>query len=95
MKKFVLVLVLVLCMVWGSACAEMYPELYKVIEVNHETDMVVLVSGSGHLWVWEGAEDWMVDDLAVGIVEDWDTEDLFDDEILTLRYCANWGEAML
>ena len=38
MKKFVLVLVLVLCMVWGSACAEMYPELYKVIEVNHETE---------------------------------------------------------
>ena len=94
MKKFVLVFVLVLCVVWGSACAEMYPELYKVIEVNLEADTVVLVSGNGSLWIWEGAEDWEVDDLAAGIVEDWDTEDLFDDEILTLRYCANWGEAM-
>ena len=91
MKKVVVVAVVVVVvvamMMMVCACAEMYPEAYIVSEVNHEQDMVVLVDGRGEIWVWEGAEDWYPGDLAVGIVEDWDTPDLYDDEILTLRYC--------
>ena len=87
MKKVVVAVVVMMMMVCTCACAEMYPELYIVTEVNHEQDIVVLLDGRGEVWVWEGAEDWFPGDLAVGIVEDWDTPDLYDDEILTLRCC--------
>ncbi len=87
MKRVVVAVVVMMVMVCACAHAEMYPELYIVTEVNHEQDIVVLMDGRGETWVWEGAEDWFPGDFAVGIVEDWNTPDLYDDEILILRYC--------
>lgn len=87
MKRVVVAVVVMMMMVCACAHAEMYPELYIVAEVSHEHDIVVLVDGRGEEWIWEGAEDWFPGDIAVGIVEDWDTPDLYDDEILTLRCC--------
>ena len=86
MKRVVVAVVVMMAMVCASACAEIYPELYLVTEVSHEHDIVVLVDGRGEEWIWEGAEDWFPGDIAVGIVEDWNTPDLYDDEILILHY---------
>ena len=96
MKKFVIAIAVVALFVFlcGVGSAELVPELYTVIEVNRESDCIILLDGRANYWIWEGAEDWKVGDFALGIFEDWDNDDPFDDEIITLRYCYSWGEAL-
>lgn len=93
MKK-IAILVLALVLVFGTAYAEIYPMALYVVEVNHEEDVVVLGDGNGEEWIWEGAEDWMVGDVAGAIVEDNNTRCIYDDELVTLRYCGYIRECM-
>ncbi len=93
MRK-VMVMLLVALMVCGVASAEIYPKALYVVEVNHEEDVITLGDGNGELWVWEGAEDWMVGDVAGAIVEDNNTRCIYDDELVTLRYCGYIRECM-
>ena len=85
MMMMVLVALLLLCTV---ACAEVYPMAYTVVEVNQQEDVMVLETFNGEQWVWEGVEDWMVGDVAAGLVDDCGTRYIYDDEILELRYCG-------
>ena len=94
MKKILAALSVFAVLSLNVAHAEIRPELFKVSEVNADYDMTVLTSYDGSCWIWEGVEDWHVGDFAVGIVEDYDNVDAYDDEILTLRYCVAWDDSM-
>lgn len=93
MKKAA-ILVLALVLVFGTAYAEIYPMAFSVVDVNHEEDVIMLLDGNGNEWIWEGAEDWMVGDVAAAIMEDKDTDCIYDDEIVSLRYCGYIRECM-
>lgn len=93
MRKMV-IMILVALLVCGVASAEIYPMAFSVIDVNHAEDVVVLLDGNGDEWIWEGAEDWMIGDVAAAIVEDNNTGCVHDDELVTLRYCGYIRECM-
>lgn len=93
MRK-VIVMLMVALLMCGVAGAEIYPMAYSVVGVDHEEDVVILLDGNDNEWVWEGAEDWMVGDVAAAIMEDNNTGCIYDDEIVTLRYCGYIRECM-
>jgi hypothetical protein len=94
MKKILTALSVFAVLSLNVANAEIHPELFKVVEVSAKYDVTVLASYDGSQWVYEGAEDWQAGDFAVGIVEDYDNADAYDDELLTLRYCTMWDNSM-
>lgn len=49
-----------------------------------EGDEVILTDINGEMWVWEGAEDYTVDEEVVITFDTMDTDYLYDDEILTI-----------
>lgn len=68
--------------------SNLYPASMIVVEVNQDTDMVTLQDFNGFLWQFEGVEDWVVNDICACIMNDMNTESIFDDEIVETRYCG-------
>lgn len=71
-----------------TACADLYPETAKVIDVNYDEDIVTVVTFTGFTFTFYGCEDWYVDDCASLIMEDNGTELVYDDEIVMAQYGA-------
>lgn len=89
-------LILILTAIALTACADLYPETAKVIEVNYDEDLVTVETFNGFLYAFEGCEDWQEGDCASMIMDDNGTEKVFDDEIVMVQYGAweliNWKE---
>ena len=77
MKELLLSLVLLL---------GLYPTSGVVTEVNYDTDLVTVELQSGHLYQFYGAEDWVEGDIAAMIMNDLGTPEVYDDEIISVRY---------
>lgn len=88
-----LIALITLCTI-ATAAADLYPETAKVIEVDYDTDTVTVETFTGFLFAFEGCEDWAVGDCASLIMEDHETEKIFDDEIVMAQYggweLVNW-----
>lgn len=67
-----------------------YAMTCKVVELDDENDLVVLVDANGFEWAWEGIEDWQVGDCASLLMNDNGTAEIFDDIILSMHY-NSWG----
>lgn len=63
-----------------------YPNGGMVIDLIYEDDIVVFEDGAGLTWSFFGIEDYEVGDLVACIFWDADTPNIFDDEILDVRY---------
>ena len=63
-----------------------YPTCGVVVEVNYKNDLVVVEDFNGNLWEFEGCEDWLEGDIASMIMNDCGTPEIYDDEIITVRY---------
>lgn len=61
-----------------------YAQVLKVVEI--EGDLVYMVDWNGNEWIWEGAEDWDVEDFAIATMNTNGTEVIYDDIIVRLRY---------
>ena len=86
MKKFFSIFIITLILFSQFAFAEIYPKAFIVVDTIPETDTVTLWDSTGHVWKWFGVEDWMPGDIAVAIMDDNNTEIIFDDKILILQY---------
>ena len=59
-----------------------------------------LLDFNGFIWEYHNIEDFELDDFVAAIMDDADTEFIFDDTIVTLRYCGyipdpfegEWGD---
>lgn len=69
--------------------ADFYPETAVVREVSTTTDLVVVETCTGNLFVFRGAEDWMEGDAVSLIMDSRATEEVEDDEIVSAKY-AGW-----
>lgn len=69
--------------------ADFYPETAIVREVSATTDLVVVETSTGNLFVFRGAEDWMEGDAVSLIMDSRATEEVEDDEIVSTKY-AGW-----
>lgn len=94
MKKMcVLILTLTLCLT-ATATAEEYPLTTRVYAVDPDADIVTVETFNGMLYSFDGVEDWIKGDCCSVIMDDNGTSEVFDDKIVSVRYCAweliNW-----
>lgn len=70
----------------GVAYADIYPTTVIIREIDHMNDLVICEDYNGNEWIFEGVEDWDVDDIVSMIMNDMGTETIEDDEIIMMRY---------
>ena len=63
-----------------------YPETMIVSNLDYESDLVTLTDANENTWTFTGCEDWMIGDFADLIMDDMGTENIYDDEIISIRY---------
>lgn len=67
---------------------ENYPISTIVVELHTDEDVVVVKDFNGNLWEFYGCEDWAVGDICAMIMNDCGTAEIYDDEIVSVRYCG-------
>ena len=82
----ILVLVGILFGVTACAWAELYPKTFIVSYVDYENNLLYLQDFQGHEWICEDCEDWTENDIAAAIMDDNDTQEIYDDIIVVLQY---------
>lgn len=88
MKKFVAMMILYIVMVCSVASAEIYPQAFVVSEVNYEENTIFLVDCNGEGWIWECIEDYNIGDVIAAIMDDSETETIYDDIIIMIQYAG-------
>lgn len=89
----IIALVALVCNFAMCACAEQYPRLFIVTNLDYDNDIVTFTDLNGEEWEWIGVEDWMVDDFAAAIMDDNGTPVIYDDTIVKIYYegdITNW-----
>ena len=64
----------------------MYPKTMTVVKVDCARDTVTCEDCNGNLWQFEGVEDWQRGDIVSAIMYGNETEIIYDDEIVSVRY---------
>lgn len=57
-----------------------------VSKIDTENDAVVCYDAAGNSWVFHGIEDWEVGDVCSMLMNDKGTAEIYDDEIVSVRY---------
>ena len=90
----VLVISILVTTVSMNACgAEVYPNCGVVTKLDYQEDIVYFTDCVGIIWGFYGIEDWQLGDVVAVIMDDVDTEIIYDDEIIMAVYCGratNW-----
>ena len=69
--------------------ANPYPHAAVVVEVDDVGDCVHASDYNGEVWMFYGAEDWMIGDIAAMIIDDCGTPEVAGDKIVSVRYCGS------
>jgi hypothetical protein len=68
-----------------------YPLTVRVVELDHDADVVVCVDGAGNGWEFYGVEDWQIGDFASLLMDNnGTTETIYDDVITMARYAGTF-----
>jgi len=93
MKKIIAIILSIIALC-GTASAELYPEVARIVEINLAEDIVTVETFNGFLYAFEGCEDYAEGDCVGMIMNDKGTDKVFDDEIVMVQYCGwelvNW-----
>lgn len=66
----------------------------EVVDISRPLDRVTIKDSNGNLWQFDGIEDYEVGDFCSCVMNDNNTELIFDDEIVSVQYAGyfeNWG----
>lgn len=88
MKKLILLAMVITALLCQSALADTYPTLFVVTEVDEVSDSMLMADFNGQLWGWYGIEDTFPGDMIAAIMDDLCTAEVYDDEIVAIRYCG-------
>lgn len=89
MKKLIaLTLTLIALLTAVNACADVYPAVGVVTDLDYENDLVIFEDCNQDLWVIEGIEDWFIGDIGALLMDDMETESIYDDEIVVAHYAG-------
>lgn len=90
--SIILIIVSILAIMFlpNPSRTESYPLSTTVIKINTTNDIVVVEDFNGNVWEFYGCEDWKVGDICAMIMDDCGTVEIYDDKIVTVKYC---GEA--
>lgn len=61
-----------------------YAQLATVVEIDTRHNEVVCVDGQGNEWIFTGIEEWQINDIAIMVMDDNQTDDVEDDVIITV-----------
>ena len=94
MKKLIISLIICICAPFFIAAlrqptSNTYANTACVIALSPGTDTVIVEDYSGNLWAFYGCEDWQIGDCVSLVMDDAGTEEIYDDEILSVRY-SGW-----
>ena len=64
----------------------MYPLAGTVLETDSLFDLVTFRDHAGHLWQFEGVEDWQPGDDLIAVMDSRNTDDPTDDIIVSMQY---------
>lgn len=67
----------------------LYPHAAVVVEVDDVGDCVYASDYNDEIWMFYGAEDWMVGDIAAMIIDDCGTPEVAGNKIVSVRYCGS------
>jgi len=81
-------LLLTLGIVTAPINVNIYPTTMVVTDINYQEDYITLTDCNGESWEWSGVEDWQVNDMASCLLSDNGTHNIYDDQILEIRYCG-------
>jgi len=85
MKKFVAIITLFVLLVL-PAHAAIYPQTFIVDGINREKGLLILADFNGDEWGYLDVDDFKVGDVVAAIMNDNDTPNIYDDDIITIRY---------
>lgn len=87
MKKLIVILVLfTLSFTFSTTYAELYPQIFVVNEIDYSQDSLILTDFNGNDWIWIEVKDYNIGDIVAAIMDDNNTEIIYDDNIINLRY---------
>lgn len=94
MKKLIVTIIILICTLFFVAAlrqpaAKTYAATGRVLALSTGTDTVVVEDYNGNLWTFYGVEDWQEGDCVSLVMSDAGTEEIYDDEILSVRY-SGW-----
>ena len=67
----------------------LYPHAAVVVEVDDVGDCVYASDYNGEVWMFYGAEGWMIGDIAAMIIDDCGTPEVAGDKIVSVHYCGS------
>lgn len=85
--------VLVMC-ISGIARAEQYSLTTVVVSLDYDADVVECIDFNGNIWAFDGCEDWSLFDICSMIMDDMDTDIIYDDCIVNY-HCDGWIEGWI
>ena len=65
---------------------QLYAATMRVYATDEKTDVLTLEDSQGFLWEIAGVDDWTAGDFANVILDDAGTDQIFDDQILAVKY---------
>ncbi len=67
----------------------LYPYAAVEVEVDGVGDCVYASDYNGEVWMFYGAEDWMIGDIAAMMIDDCGTPEVAGDKIVSVLYCGS------
>ena len=67
----------------------LYPHAAVVFEVDDVGDCVYASDYNGEVWMFYGAEEWMIGDIAAMIIDGRGTPEVAGDKIVSVRCCGS------
>ena len=89
MKKIILILIIIMILTICEGYTENYILISMVVDFDFKNNLVIVEDCTGEQWAFEGIEDWWYNDLAGILMDDNNTEIIYDDIILLVTYCGN------
>lgn len=88
MKRMGVLILALILMAISPANAEQYPKVFMIEEIDYESDSMLLIDCNGFEWEVLEPQDYAEGDYVATIMDDQGTEEIFDDEIISLRYAG-------
>ena len=83
---FVIISMLLAGWFFNRPSAELYAKSGVVTLVDRTENRVCFTDHQGEIWEFESEDDWEVDDLVACVMSDNGTDEIFDDEVISVRY---------
>lgn len=63
-----------------------YSTIGRVVGFDRDSDTIYIETTDGNIWEYEEIQDWMIDDLCSMVFCDNGTSEVYDDEVVYMRY---------